>query len=278
VPIGNCTTPSIPALGSASFDCLGTIPAGSAAGSYTITATADYNVKIAESSETNNAATDTVTVLASTVDLVAQQLACTSVSFAATCAITVSNPSGTAVPSFRLSVRQSQDATITTSDPEIASCTVGISAGGTTTYTCNGTLLTTSVNVGVFVDADLAVTESSEANNQANASGAWRFPDLDITAMTCTISGADNCVVTITNIGGDAAGPFTVVLRGSADSVYDDLDVFVAMSSVTGLSAGASITLTLVGPDSGAYGVAKVDTANTVLESSESNNTGSATW
>jgi subtilase family serine protease len=285
-PLGDCATPAIPALGTGTFTCFGTIPVGTLPGTGTIHVTSDWNSQIAEVSEANNVASQPLTVMLNSIDLVAQGLSCTSSSSAATCTVRVANTGGVVAGPFRISVRQSTDTLVDTSDPEVSSCSSpGLGPTSAATYACTFTLqgASPSVNMGVFVDVDNSIAESAEGNNLATATGVWVWPNLDITAMTCTyssISDVASCAITVTNSTTVPAGPFDVVVRRSSDNVYATTDTFVMMGSATGLAPATAITLNISGmtSSSSGYAVAMVDEAMAVHESDENDNTGYYDW
>lgn len=109
-------------------------------------------------------------------------------------------------------------------------------------------------------------------------------PDLRITAVTPPANVAPGTLVnvqnTVFNGGTGGAGAFTVGLYLSVDNVCTAADTFLASRPVGGLAAGVSsaantpVTIPAATPLGTRYVCVIADTANTVVESAEGNNTG----
>jgi hypothetical protein len=114
-------------------------------------------------------------------------------------------------------------------------------------------------------------------------SGTGQVPaDLVVSALTGPANAAPGTGVTlqntIANNGGTPAGAFNVGLYLSADNVCTTADTLLANRAIAGLAAGASdaantpVTIPAATPFSTQFFCAIADTANAVVESSETNN------
>jgi subtilase family serine protease len=143
---------------------------------------------------------------------------------------------------------------------------------------------------GVIVDSGHVVTETSEANNTGSTQISVLeagVVDLRVTAMTCapsavTAGAAVSCSVTIQNLGSVDSAAFTNQLRFSADQTINSADTLLTNCGGGALAAGTSTTITCAGNIGAGTAVGNdylgvvVDSAGSVAEANETNNTASA--
>lgn len=132
------------------------------------------------------------------------------------------------------------------------------------------------------VDLDNDHTEIPTRNVRFRPSS---FPGVELTVVGATTPvtlvppGANGAVrVELQNLGRDDADSFELVLRLSTDATIDATDPIIATHALTGLTAGDSLTLDLVGPLPAttplgpAFLAVELDPARALTETSRSNN------
>jgi subtilase family serine protease len=131
-------------------------------------------------------------------------------------------------------------------------------------------------------DWDNALNEDVETNN-VRASGLIKIgPDLIVSALTVPTTAAAGSTITVSdttkNQGGGSADASTTRFYLSANTLLDSSDVVLGSRSVPLLTAGASdasstsLTLPATTATGTYYVIAQSDTANAVVETSETNN------
>lgn len=209
---------------------------------------------------------------------------------------TVNNIGNAEAPATSVSVRLSTNTTISTQDPELKSVNIPkIAAGGnykgSTTFTV--TTASSTNYIGVFADPVATgqigkVSESNEGNNTSNIQVNITSPDLDVTAVLVTpgnfkANDKIDIAVTVRNIGSAASTATDVALYFSLNTTLGTSDRKVSTVTLPAIAAGAkltvntSITVTaaqLQGFSAAFYLIANADDAKTVIERSETNNTG----
>ena len=163
---------------------------------------------------------------------------------------------------------------------------VGASSAATVTLTIPAGTATGTYYVIAMADADAALGEIVESNNQR--SFVTRIgPDLQILGVTAPSTAAAGAAIvvgdTTKNKGAGGAGASTTAFFLSANSTYKAADAALGSRGVPALGPGASqaaqTTLTIpAGTPAGAYYlIALADAANVVAELTETDNTNRAT-
>ena len=164
---------------------------------------------------------------------------------------------------------------------QVAALPAGASDSATTTLTIPANTPTGSYSVIAKADSPNAIAETNETNNTKWMTIAIG-PDLAVSTVagpsTAAAGGAMVVSDTTINRGGDTAPASMTGFYLSANAVFDASDVFLGSRSVPSLAAGASssastsVTLPANIAAGAYYLVAVADYANTVVESSETNN------
>ena len=174
--IGSCSETSLAGGGTVGCDVDAAIPTSLTPGTYYVGVFADDLGAVAESNETNNTlAASTTTVIATPADLVVTAAggpAIGTIGSNIQITSTTENPGGTAAGAFRVGLYLSADATITTADQLLGSCSMSsLAVGGTVAcdadVTIPGSVTPGAYWVGAFADDQDVVTESDEANKRA---------------------------------------------------------------------------------------------------------------
>jgi len=263
-------------------------------GSYYIAAITDSRSDVAESNENNNSfAGNPISVGSVMPDLVA-----TSVSGPASgspgdqiqTTVVVKNQGTAGSGGFSVNVYLSSDATITTSDPQVGSDSLGsLAVGGQQTLIINGTIPSTlssgSYYLGAIVDSGYSVSESNEDNNSLagnQISIGVGLPDLMATSVSGPPNGSQGeripVTVVVRNQSTTSSGGFEVSFYLSSDQTITNRDTKIATISLNGLEGNTEQTVTINGKvhpklPSGDYFVgAIVDSGDKVAESDEDNN------
>jgi subtilisin family serine protease/subtilase family serine protease len=263
------------------------IPAQTAAGSYYLIARADAGEAVAETSESNNNAARSLKVGA---DLVVT-LAVPSVGGAGA-ALTVTDTTsnlgtasaGTSATRFYLSA----NSTLSADDVPLGARAAPALAPGESSSVTAALQLPATLPTGIYyviarADADDAVVETNEGNNNASRSVSVG-PDLRISAMTVPYAqqagGSSMATLTIENRGGGNAAASRLRFFLSTNTRLEDTDLALDVAvDLAGLAAGGQVVTTAALPipvntAAGLYYVfARVDADGDVNETQESNNT-----
>jgi len=279
-----------------------TVPGTTPPGSYYVCSKADWDNRIPESNETNNAlcSASPITVPA---DLIMSVVSTTTTTSLPNGTISVSNTvknQGTSstiaasVVGFHLSTN-----TVYGDGDDIVSNTtrsVAALAGNATSAATTSVLVPVATPPGVYyvcamADINNTVAETDETNNSlCTATTVIIGPDLTFTALTGPASGTHvaqgaNFTVsdTVKNQGGSVTGASTTnAYHLSTDTTYGNGDdiAFTATRTIGSLAAGASngptnttLTVPVSTPNGTYYVCAMADTINVVTEANETNNT-----
>ena len=200
---------------------------------------------------------------------------------------------------FKVGFYYSTDSTITTTDTQLSTFTLnGIGSytqipisGGNLTLTLPGNVPAGNAWIGVFIDYENKLTETSKSNNAPSMPITITIPKPDLTPTVLSVSPTsaspgDSVTVTygIKNRGvGAATSAFNIGVYYSSDSVISTGDVKVATVAVSSLAVGATfpssgsgtISAKLPAGISGTKGWVGlfVDDGGKISESVETNNT-----
>ncbi len=260
-----------------------------ATGSYYVLALADGMLAVAETMESNNSRFAGPIQIGP--DLVVSALTASAAAGAGG-AITVNDTTrnqgagvaGVSATTFYLSA----NLTIDPADAILGSREVSALAGGTaesrsTIFLIPPTLLTGTYYVLAQADGANALTETSETNNTKFSSTVRVGPDLVVSAMTVPVTQvpagtAISVPATTANQGAGAAGPSTMRLCLSMNTILDAADIDLGATGMAAIAAGASEsgTITVTIPQSTGVGtyyvIAQADSEAAVAETSETNN------
>jgi subtilase family serine protease len=184
----------------------------------------------------------------------------------------------------------SVNGTVDAADPvlgsrSVPSLAIGASSASTVTLTIPAGTATGTYNVIALADADGAISEIVESNNQRSV--LIRIgPDLQTLGVTAPSTAAAGAAIvvgdTTKNKGAGDAGTSTTAFFLSVNSTHDATDVALGSRGVPALAAGAShaaqTTVTIpAGTLAGTYYlIALADAANVVAELTETDNTSQA--
>jgi subtilase family serine protease len=276
------------------------IPGTTAPGNYYVCAMADSTSALAESNVDNNTLCSTATVIIARPDLVMTNVTpnAGSVAPGGTLSVTDTVQNQGSAPngaSFAIGYSLSTDTTYGNGDDVSITTTrvVGVvGAGGSNTATTN-LLIPLSTPLGTYhvcakADVNGVISESNETNNSlcSTLTVGPAAPDLILTALTKSVTAvAPGGSVTLSNSaknqGNAAAGSFTIAFSLSTNGTYGDGDdiAIVKTRTVASLAIGAtstastSVVVPAGTPLGDYYFCAKADSANSVLEGDETNNT-----
>ena len=233
------------------------IPANTAAGVYYLGMWADNGGKIAESSDSNNYKTVTITVTstATKADLFVQSLTSTTSSYKAGQTFSVTgvgqNIGKASAGAFRVGYYLSKDAVITTGDTFLASKDVtSLTANGSVSLAATLKLpigTTTGIwYIGAYLDDQFKVAEGVETNNYLTKT-VYVTGVADLSAVSISMSeaykpGAQMYVsVSEKNLGGATAGAHTIGVYLSTNNFISTVsDKLLYNFPVTSLAAGAT--------------------------------------
>lgn len=163
--------------------------------------------------------------------------------------------------------------------PSLAS---GATNSGSVNVTVPSGISTGTYYIIARADADNAVAETNETNNNRNKSIAIG-PDLTVSSITAPSSATRGSTITVgdstKNSGGSSAGASATKFYLSTNNKYETGDVYLGSRSIPSLASGAtnsgSISITIPsGISAGSYYIIAVADANkVVIEASETNNT-----
>ncbi len=268
------------------------IAAGTALGTYYLSARADTGGSVAESDETNNGRTAASQLTVTRPELSVSAVSGPSVGspgHTVTVTTTVANTGAVSSGSFRVGIYLSADPAFDGADRFLGSRTVAALAGGATSTAATTATIPADVPFGPYhliaVADDLAgVTELDETNNARATAGAMTLteflPDLvmvSVSAPSTGFAGQKLAVrTTVSNAGPAAAGPFTVGIYLGAEGAPPGAGSLLASRALTGLVAGAtwSATTKVTLPSAtGSYSLSAVaDVGSVVTELGEANN------
>ena len=285
-------TRAVPILASGASDTAATILTLSPTttpGNYYLLAKADAPLAVSESSETNNLKVGSIIAVGS--DLVVSVVTAPTTAAAGgsiVVAETTRNQGGggaaASVTSFYLSANLFLDA----ADPLLGSRSIGplgpgLSDAGVTTVSIPANTPSGLYYVFAKADAATVVPETQEGNNARFSTAMKIGPDLiESNVVVPTAAGAGVALVvldTVKNQGSGAAGASTTSFYLSTNFALDASDVLLGSRSVPALAVGAThaAATSLVIPADTAMGtyflIVRADSANTVGESAETNNT-----
>ena len=265
------------------------LPGLTAAGTYYVLAKADGPGTVAETSETNNVRASgalkvgpDLTVLTVTVPAVGEAGGTLSVTD------TVKNQGGAASGSTERAYYLSENTGLDGSDVELGRRTLPALAVSTSYVATESMLLPASLETGTYYVLVVAnpgnvVLESAESNNMKASAAVKVGPDLVVSALTAPIRAVRGTSITVSettrNQGGSEAAASVTRYYLSANGALDATDVQLGSRAVGALGPGAASAVTLsltipAGTATGAYYIiARTDDANTVLETTENNNT-----
>ncbi|GFO65940.1 CARDB domain-containing protein [Geomonas paludis] len=257
------------------------LPPATPTGSYYVAAVADMAGVVTESDEANNGAAGTQVTVSNdiTVSAVSGTLTAGVLSYT----VTVSN-SGNANPTLPVSLYFSTDGSVTTSDYLITQLTgISLPGGSSKTITGNVTIPSTvpagTFYLGALADPANTVTEDNEANNGTVGPQFTIGSDLQVTAVSGSVSGGRlTYSVTVKNSGEISSASSSTGIYLSADATATTGDYLVLKVSTPSLAAGAetvltgSFSLASSTPTGSFYVAAVADMAAVVAESNEANN------
>jgi subtilase family serine protease len=268
-------------------------------GNYYLCAKADMDQALAESNPDNNAMCSAATILVTQADLIMTNVTPNASSAAPGGGLSVTDTvqnqggaasSGTFIIAYSLSLNSiygdEDDLPISTTRA-VGPLAAGASNTATTNLAMPPTIPPNNYHVCAKTDSSDTVIESNETNNTlcSAATIGISISDLIMSAVSTTTtavapSGSFPLSNTAKNVGSSPAGAFTIAFHLSVDQTYgggDDI-VLTATRSVSGLGAGAtsavstSLTVPAATPLGPYYVCALADSANTVVEGDEGNN------
>jgi len=275
------------------------IPSTAPLGTYYVCVLADRDNTVAETNETNNTRCTATPIVVTRPDLLVTAVTPNASTVSATATLSVTNSvknQGTAADpvSFKVAFNLSPTAdynnpgaVASTTTRTISTLAGGATSTATTTVTFPNTTPPGNYYVCAKADSANAVTESDETNNTLCSAATVTVPQADlimsVVSMTATaVSPGSNISLSNTakNQGLFPAGAFTIAYHLSTNAIYGDLDdiTITQTRTVTSLAVNASsaatttLTVPLTTPLGTYYVCAMADSANTVTESNETNN------
>lgn len=234
-----------------------------------------------------------------TPDLIVQNPATTPASVndgaATTASCTVKNQGGADAGASNLKYYLSTDATYGSGDVLLATDAVSALTAGSTASVSEVLTIPSGTAIGTyyivfFADADGSVTEGNEANNtgyvQISVTSAAGSPDLIVqnpaaTPTSILAGSTTSASCTVYNQGTAIAVASNLKYYLSTDNTYSSGDTYLATSTVASLAASgsAAVNASLTIPSTTGAGTYYViflaDADGAVIESNETNNTGS---
>lgn len=260
----------------------------------------DSTNAVTEANETNNTSPAIgFFVGTGTPDLVAQSITTTATNFTPggniTYTRTIANTSASASPPVRIEVYLSDNTTISRTDVLIEDFTFtsGFAANSSDMTTVTVPIPTTAnasaYFLGILVDGDNDILETSETNNTVVSASSLAFmapPDVDLTADSIALAAGQSSTVapgatfmvtrSISNIGFSAAGAFQARVVLSLDQTVDASDPVVFVENFPGLAANSTdqITVTAQAPAAAAtyFLILDVDFMRQQIELDDTNN------
>ncbi len=284
--IGSRVIPSLAAGAASSGSTSVTIPAGTCTGTYYIIAVADADNAVLETNEANNTKNKSIKIGA---DLIVSALtAPLIVSSGQVISVNdiTKNSGGCIAGASTTKLYWSANATYDAGDTYLASRAVPSLAAGAANAGSTSVTVPAGASIGTYyiiarADADNAVSETSETNNNKGKS-IKIGPDLIVSALTVPTSAARGSTISIKdttkNSGGDTAGASTTKIYLSTNTTYDAGDAYLASRAIPSLAAGTTSgenTSVIIpsGITTGTYYIiARADADNVVTEANENNN------
>jgi cysteine-rich repeat protein len=259
-----------------------------------------FTVRVTDNGNPPLSDSETITITVnSNVDLVMKSISTTKTLVAPGTSLTVSNSagnkggasSGTFVIGFHLSqdgVYGGADDIAFTQTRSVSSLNAGGSSSSSTTVTTPALALPGNYYLCASADINNTISEIDETNNGLCTTATIRvdYPDLILTqvqpvASTVSPGGKLSVADTLKNQGTVPAGSSKIAYRLSINRIYGDEDDLIISTSrtVASLGAGASnqATTSLTIPTTinpgGYFLCASADSANSILETDETNNT-----
>ncbi|HUK55344.1 MAG TPA: CARDB domain-containing protein, partial [Nitrospiria bacterium] len=275
------------------------IPSSTPPGTYYVCANADSGSAVSESNETNNSLCSTLTVGPATPDLIMSAVSTAATGVAPGGSFTLSNSAknqgSASAGSFTIAFHLSTNATYGDGDDVTITATRTVSslAAGATSTASTSLVVPAATPLGTYyvcatADSANSVLEGDETNNARCTTTTIQVtrPDLIMTAVTPnsgTVSPTATLSVTDSakNQGAVTAGSSKVGYSLSTNTTYGDGDdiAITTTRTISTLAAGATSTATTTlaipntTPPGNYYVCAKADSANTVTELDETNNT-----
>ncbi len=280
---------AIPALAAGASNTGSTsvvVPSGTCLGTSYIIAVADANNAVSETNESNNTKSKSIKIGA---DLIVSSISAPATSGAGqsiTVSDTTKNNGGCTAGASITKLYWSSNSSYDTGDTylgerAIPALAAGASNTGSTSVVVPSGTTTGTRYIIARADANNAVPETSESNN--NKSKSIKIgPDLTIYSLSIPSSANLGATITITdttkNNGGGSSGTSTTKLYLSTNTTYESGDTLLGSRAVPALSAGTSnsgsTSVTIpTGINNGAYYIiARADADSVVTETNETNN------
>ena len=259
------------------------IPTEIPSGTYYIGAVVDTPNSVNEFDETNNTkAGNQITV---SRDLTVSAVSGTITNGKLNYSATIKNVGNVATASTYLNIYLSTDNTISFSDHYVTAVFIVPLASGAETTVTGAIDIPTKIPsgtyyIGAVVDTPNSVNESDETNNTKAGNQTTVSRDLNVSAVSGTITnGKLNYSATINNVGNVATASTYLNIYLSTDNTISFSDHYVTAVFIGPLASGAETTVTGAVdipteiPNGTYYIGSIVDTPNSVNESDETNNT-----
>jgi len=264
------------------------VPSGVATGTYYVIAEADSSKVVPEASEINNTAARAVRIGGDLVISAFSTQAALGAGATFVASDTTKNTGGSPVGASVTSFYLSSDLMLSATDTLVGSRPVNPLAPGEVSVLSTTLTVPAGTPVGSYflfakADAGNSVAETQETNNSSGR-GVGVGPDLSVSIASATTpvrAGSPTLITdSVTNTGGGDAGPSIVRYYLSTNSTFEAGDVSLEaarsiLSLAAGTSSNGSTSATIpAGTTPGSYYViARVDSDQSVAESSETNNT-----
>ena len=249
VQLGTRPVPQLNAGASDSVATARTIPPGTATGLYYVIAKADVNAAVLETQEGNNLKSAQVRIgpdlVVSALVAPASAAAGSAISVSDTTANNGGGSAGASVTRYYLS----SNFTVDSSDAQLGTRTVAAQAASASSQATTSLTIPAGTPGGVYyviarADANGAVTETFEGNNDRQSGQVAVGGDLIVSAITAPVTaGAGGTIAvndTTTNKGAGASAASQTSFYLSTNLILDAADVAVGSRSVPALAAGAA--------------------------------------
>lgn len=204
-------------------------------------------------------------------------------------ALTVDNTGGDRAENFDVTLYASTDTTLDAADTELTSVTASYLDGGSSTSVALPVTVPSDATSSFYilgkVDADDAVVEADETNNEASAAFSIAVANLVPTLVGVSLPSAhpgdtENVAWQVDNTGSATSTGVNIGFYLSTDSTWSGDDTVLTTSVVPALSAGSSsgiVSTVMTIPSGTARGawelLVVVDPDGTAVESDETDNT-----